>query len=65
MNVSNLPAIPTSIAAASTDDKVSIAVLRKALDIQASSAATLLDALPTVGSANLPAHLGQNVNTTA
>lgn len=65
MNVSNIPSVPTSIAAVSTDDKVSIAVLRKALDIQATNAATLIDALPSVGSANLPPHLGQNINTTA
>lgn len=65
MNVTNIPSIPTSIAAVNTQDEVSIAVLRKALDVQASSAATLIEAIPSVGSANLPPHLGQNINTTA
>lgn len=65
MNVTNIPSIPTSIAAVNTQDEVSIAVLRKALDMQANSAANLLEAIPSVGSANLPPHLGQNINTTA
>ncbi|GAB3553726.1 hypothetical protein GCM10027343_40850 [Noviherbaspirillum agri] len=65
MNVTNLPSLPTSIAAVNTKDEVSIAVLRKALDMQVNTAANLLEAIPTVGSANLPPHLGQNINTTA
>jgi len=65
MNVTNIPSVPTSIAAVNTQDEVSIAVLRKALDMQANSAATLIEAIPSVGSANLPPHLGQNINTTA
>lgn len=65
MDVTNTPHIPTSIAAVSTQDVVSITVLRKAQDLQATNAAAMIEALPPVGSANLPAHLGQNIDTTA
>lgn len=46
---------------------VGIAVLKKALDSQAASAAALIDSLPKPEktTSNLPSHLGQNVNTTA
>lgn len=43
---------------------VGIAVLKKAMDSQASAAAQLIEALPTPAS-KLPAHLGRNVNTVA
>lgn len=49
-------------------DAVGIQVLKKAMDMQAQSAAALIEALPKPtqpSSANLPPHLGQNVNTTA
>ena len=52
-----------------TSNEIGIAVLKKALDSQAQSAAALINALPqpdkTPSSNNLPPHLGQNVNTTA
>ena len=51
--------------AASKD--IGVAVLKKALDNQAASAAALLNALPKPEktSTNLPPNLGQNINTTA
>lgn len=48
-----------------TQGAIGITVQKKAMDIQASSAAALLSALPPVTKPNLPPHLGQNVNTTA
>ena len=45
-------------------DAVSIAVLKKAVDIEARNAAQLLQALPSP-QANHPAHLGNHVNTFA
>lgn len=43
-------------------------VLKKALEIQAQNAAALINSIPQPAkssSANMPSHLGQNVNTTA
>jgi hypothetical protein len=64
MEVSTIASIATSMAQARTTQEVSVAVLKKALDSQASSAAALLEALPPV-TPNLPPHLGQNINTKA
>ena len=54
-----------SLIATATNQAVGLAVMQKAMEVQASSAAALISALPPVSGANLPAHLGQNVNTTA
>lgn len=64
MEVTTIARLATSMAQAKTAEEVSVAVLKKALDSQASSAAALLDALPPV-TPNLPSHLGQNINTKA
>ena len=45
-------------------DAVGVTVLKKALDIEAQNAMTLINALPPQAQ-NLPSHLGQNVNTKA
>ncbi|WP_308807620.1 YjfB family protein [Pseudoduganella dura] len=55
--------LSTTIAETNTRQDVSMAVLKKAMDVQASSAAALLEALPATP--NLPSHLGNRVNTTA
>jgi hypothetical protein len=49
------------------NDAVGLTVLKKAMDIGAQSAQTLLAAIPqpAKSSANLPPNLGQNINTTA
>jgi hypothetical protein len=65
MEVQNIAQLATSLATTTTNQAISIAVLKKAMDAQASSAAALLQALPPVSGTNLPPHLGQNVNTTA
>ncbi|RJG00028.1 YjfB family protein [Noviherbaspirillum saxi] len=65
MDVSSIASLATTMATTSTKEAVSVAVLRKAMDIQSSNAATLLAALPPVQGPNLPPHLGQNINTTA
>ncbi len=48
MNIANTPSVQSATAAASgsTGDAVNILVLKKALDIQAQGAMTLLQALP-------------------
>ena len=63
MEVSSLAATVSSLAATTTNDNISVAVLKKALDSQSQAAAGLLQAIPAPP--NLPAHLGKNVDTVA
>ncbi|MDZ4200728.1 MAG: YjfB family protein [Gallionella sp.] len=47
-------------------DTVGLAVLKKAINIEAQGAMALINALPQIPqAANLPPNLGQNINTTA
>lgn len=64
MNVS----MNTSAALAqTTNDTVGFKVLKKAIDIEAQGALSLINAIPQPqqSAANLPPHLGQNINITA
>lgn len=63
MDVTGIAQLSTTMADTGTKQAVGIAVLKKAQDIQASSASALIAAIPPVP--NLPAHLGNNINTTA
>ena len=63
MDVSSIAATASSLAATTTSQNVSMAVLKKALESASQTAAALLQATPTP--ANLPGHLGQRVNTVA
>jgi len=66
MDVSGIAQVATTIADTGTRQAVGIAVEKKAQDIQASSAAALVEAIPPVPSTpNLPPHLGNTINTTA
>ena len=66
MDVMAIAKLATSIADTGTRQDVQIAVLERAQDIEAATAAQLLDAVQSAAPAqNLPAHLGKNVNTTA
>lgn len=66
MDVSGIARLATSIAETGTKQEVGVAVLKKAQDIQASSAAALIEAIPPVSKAsNLPSNLGNTINTTA
>jgi len=54
------------MAAAQTSQDVSVAVLKKSLDIASNGVMELLSTVSPPGtSANLPPNLGQNINTTA
>ncbi len=57
----------TAVSGQMTGDAVGMSVLKKALNVQAQSAAAMIGALPKppAATAGLPSHLGQNVNTTA
>jgi len=66
MDVTGIANLATTIADTSNRTEVSYAVLKKAQDVQASSAQALIEAIPPApAAANLPSHLGQNINTTA
>lgn len=62
MEIATIASVGTAMAQKETAQAIGIAVLKKALDTQSSTAASLLEALPP---ANLPPHLGKNVNTIA
>lgn len=66
MDVTNIAKLSTSMAETGQRHEVGIAVMKRALDIQASSAAQLIQGLDAVPQAqNLPAHLGNTINTKA
>jgi len=60
MDVTSIANLATSLSVSKTNEDIGVAVLKKALDIQKTNAATLLQALPPN-----PPHLGQNIDTTA
>ena len=64
MDISSVGSISTAASQAQTGDAVSIAVLKKAIDLQAQGALQLIDALPQPATSG-PSHLGQGVNTFA
>lgn len=65
MDVSNIASLATSMAQQRNDMDVSVAVLKKALDMQEASALALIESATTTPPAALPAHLGNRINTTA
>jgi hypothetical protein len=66
MDVMGIAKLSTSIAETGLKQEVGITMLKRAQDIQASTATALLDAVDSASPAqNLPAHLGKHVNTTA
>lgn len=62
MDTSSIASLASNLAETGIQQQVGITVLKRALDIESSTAATLIQALPTP---NLPPHLGNSVNTTA
>lgn len=62
MDISNIASLATNMAQQRNDMDISVAVFKKALDVQSSAALSLIEAIPTV---SLPSHLGNTVNTTA
>lgn len=67
MNISSTPAVQsaTSAAAAPASDAVNVLVLKKALNIQAAAAATLLQALPQTPALASAGSVGTRLNTFA
>ncbi len=64
MEVNDIASLATNMTQTQIKQEVAFTMLKKAMDMEASSALALIQA--TAPSAiNLPDHLGQNVNTTA
>jgi len=64
MDTSLIASASTAFSSAQLGDVVQTSVLKKAMDVESQSVLALINALPQPA-ANLPAHLGQNVNTVA
>jgi hypothetical protein len=66
MDVTGIARVATTLADVGTSQAVSLAVLKKAINISAESATALIEAIPEAPSVpNLPPNLGRNINTTA
>lgn len=65
MEIGGIAQLATALAQQRTAQDVSVAMLKKTLQIEADSASSLLAALPPVEAANLPPHLGQTIDTSA
>ncbi len=67
MDVSGIARFATTMADVGVSQEVSIAVLKKALDVSKESATALIEAIPNSSAnvPNLPPNLGRNINTTA
>ncbi|MCB1935454.1 MAG: YjfB family protein [Nitrosomonas sp.] len=66
MDVTGIASAATTFSEANVQQAASTAVLKKALDISSENAMALIHAIPdNTASQNLPAHLGQHVNTSA
>ncbi len=66
MDVTGIANTATAMNDAKTNQAISVAVLKKAMDVNAAGALALIEAIPESSPIqSLPSHLGQNINTTA
>jgi len=65
MDVAGIAKLSTALSETKQSQEIGTTVLKKTLDIAASSAAQLIASVPVPASPRLPAHLGNSVNTTA
>lgn len=66
MDVSAIANLSTVMSSTRTEQAIGTAVLKKVMDINAAGALALIEAIPDISTTqNLPAHLGQHIDTTA
>ncbi|MES2323378.1 MAG: YjfB family protein [Pseudomonadota bacterium] len=66
MDVSSIAKLATSVAETGVKAEVGIAILKRAQQIESATATQLIDAIKSVPTVqNLPANLGNTINTTA
>lgn len=63
MDVTSIAKLSTSMAETGIRQEVGMTMLKRAMDIEASSAAQMIASLPQAQ--KLPAHLGNSINTKA
>jgi len=64
MDVTNIAKLATSMAETGNRQEIGLAVMKRAQDIEMASAAQMIESLASVPQ-NLPAHLGNTINTKA
>lgn len=64
-SVNNAIVASNTMQSMALNTQVSNSVLKKAIHLQAAGTLALVQGITTLSSANLPDHLGQNINTTA
>lgn len=64
-DVSSIAALATQLADIRNGQAISVAILKKALEMEKDNAALLLQALGNAGASNNPPNLGLNVDTYA
>jgi hypothetical protein len=62
MDVAGIASLSTNLSETATNQSVGIAVLKKAINLESAGALALINAIPSIPSANLPVNLGQNIN---
>ena len=66
MEVTGLAKLASSIAETGTKQEIGVAILKRAQQIESATATQLIDAIKSVPTVqNLPANLGNTINTTA
>ena len=66
MDVTGIANTASALSAANTQQEISTAILKKAINSSAEGALSLIQAISNSPSAqHLPPHIGQNINTTA
>jgi hypothetical protein len=66
MDVSGIAKLATSVAETGVKAEVGVAILKRAQQIESATATQLIDAIKSVPTVqNLPANLGNTINTTA
>lgn len=65
MDINAIARQSTALSETRLGQEIGTTVLKKTLDIAASSAAALIASVPAPASARLPSHLGNSVDTTA
>jgi hypothetical protein len=64
MDVTSISSLATDLKQSATAQSVGVAILKKAIDMETTSALTLINSISAT-SASLSSHLGQSVNTVA
>lgn len=66
MDITGITNTATALNSARTQQEVSVAVLKKAINLSAEGALSLIQTIPDNKSLqSLPSHIGKNINTTA